>query len=101
MTRSIKYFGALSLFALTVALSIEGCKKKEYSMGDLTAPTDVVINTTIAGQDATQPNGDGSGDVSFTLSGKNVLSYKIDYNAADGISLEHLPTGKTTKKYTS
>jgi len=101
MTRFIKYFGALSLFALTLALTIGGCKKKEYSMGDLTAPTDVVINTTIAGQDATHPNGDGSGDVAFSLTGKNVLSYKIDYNAADGINLEYLPTGKITKKYTT
>jgi hypothetical protein len=80
---------------------IAGCKKKEYSMGSLTAPTDVTINATIKGVDATHPNGDGSGDVDFALTGKNVLSYKIDYNAADGISLEFLPTGKATKKYTS
>jgi len=101
MTRSIKFFSAILTLTLLLALSFGGCKKKEYSMGDLTAPTEVVINTTIVGQDATHPNGDGSGDVSFTLTGKNVLSYKIDYNAADGISLEHLPTGKATKKYTT
>jgi hypothetical protein len=29
------------------------------------------------------------------------LSYKIDYNAADGINLEFLPSGTATKKYTS
>ena len=101
MTRSIKFFSGVLAVTLALALAFGGCKKKEYSMGDLTAPTDVVINTTIVGQDATHPNGDGSGDVSFTLSGKNVLSYKIDYNAADGIVLEHLPTGKATKKYTT
>jgi len=86
---------------IAVFLVIGGCKKKEYSMGDLTAPSEVVINTTIVGTDATHPNGDGSGDVVITLSGKNVLAYKIDYNANDGISLENLPGGKITKKYTS
>ena len=52
----------------------QGCGKKDYGMGELTAPTDVVINTTVVGQDATHPNGDGSGDVAITLTGKNVLA---------------------------
>jgi hypothetical protein len=97
MIRYIKYCSAVILLILVIG----SCKKKEYSMGDLTAPSDVVINTEIVGVDATHPNGDGSGDVKITLTGKNVLSYKIDYNAADGITLEHLPSGKATKKYTS
>jgi len=102
MTRSIKIFGALFLFlSLFLFFTLPGCKKQEYSMGNLPAPTDVVINTTIVGVDATHPNGDGSGDVMINVTGKNVLSYKIDYNAADGITLEFLPTGKVTKKYTS
>lgn len=69
-------------------------------MGDLTAPSDVTINTTIVGVDATHPNGDGSGDVQISITGKNVLSYKLDYDASDGITLEPLANGKTTKKYT-
>jgi hypothetical protein len=84
----------------TLLLVIGSCKKKEYSMGNLSAPSEVTINTTIVGQDATHPNGDGSGDVEITLTGKNVLSYNIDYDASDGISLVFLPNGKTTKKYT-
>src|SRR5438128_157040 len=90
-----------SICVLAMVSLIAGCKKKEYSMGSLTAPTDVTINATIKGVDATHATGDGSGDVDFALTGKNVLSYKIDYNAADGISLEFLPNGKATKKYTS
>lgn len=96
MIRYIKYYSfiiALMLFS--------SCEKKEFSMGPLTAPTDVVINTTIMGVDATHPNGDGSGDVKIEITGKNVLSYKIDYNAADGINLEFLPSGIATKKYTT
>src|ERR1700730_7123642 len=81
-------------------LAIGSCKKTDYRMGSLTAPSGVTINTKIIGQDATHPNGDGSGDVEITLSGKNVLSYKIDYDASDGIDLVFLSNGKTTKKYT-
>jgi hypothetical protein len=80
---------------------MSSCKKQEIHMGDLTAPSDIVINATIVGQDATHPDGDGSGDVDIKLSGKNVLAYYIDYNAADGVSPELITTGETTKKYTS
>jgi len=97
MIRSIKYYcGILALIVL-----FAGCKKKDYTMGPLTTPTEVTINTTIVGKDATHPDGDGSGNVNIVLTGKNVLVYKIDYNAADGITLETLPTGIATKKYTS
>ena len=85
---------------IALLLVISGCEKKEYSMGELTSPSEVTINTVIVGVDATHPNGDGSGDVQITLTGKNVLSYKIDYDASDGIDLQFLPSGKTTRKYT-
>src|SRR5688500_6187288 len=97
MLRSIKFCTAV----MALVLFISACKKKEYRMGDLTAPTEVMINTTIVGQDATHADGDGSGDVHVNVTGKNVLSYKIDYDAANGIDLEHLPTGRITRKYTN
>ena len=95
MIQNTKYFLAFALLLL-----IGSCKKKEYSMGNLTAPSELAITTTLVGQDATHPNGDGSGDVIITLTGKNALSYNVDYDASDGISYVFLPTGKVTKKYT-
>lgn len=95
--KHLKYF-FYSLILLTV---LNSCKKDEYNMGVLTAPTDVVINTTVVGQDATHPDGDGSGDVIVDLSGKNVLSYKIDYNASDGIQMDFVSKPTVTKKYTT
>lgn len=98
MIRYIK--SSAAILALVFAMS--GCEKKsDFTIGNIIAPTNVVINTTIVGTDATRPNGDGSGDVVISLTGDNVLSYKIDYNAADGISLEFLPNGKVTRKYTA
>ena len=87
--------------ALTLLVIIGSCKKKDYSMGDLSAPSDVTINTRLIGQDATHPNGNGSGDVEISITGKNILSSKIDYDASNGINLEFLPTGKITRKFSS
>ena len=97
MIRHIKYYA----WVMATMLLIGSCQKKQYDMGELTAPSDVVISTAILGQDASHPDGDGSGDVTISLSGKNVLAYKIDYNATDGISMSNLPTGNITYKYTS
>lgn len=93
----LKYFSAI----IALLLIVSSCKKKEYSLGDLGAPSDVVITTEIVGQDATHPNGDGSGDVKITVSAKNALSYKIDYDANTPVDLVFLPTGSTTRKYTT
>jgi len=87
--------------ACALLLLVGSCKKKEYSMGNLTAPTNVTINTKIVGQDASHPEGDGSGNVEISLSGDNVLNYHIDYDASDGIKLNLLPTGKTTYQFVS
>lgn len=93
----LKNFAAILLLSI---VALGSCKKQEYQMGALTAPTDVTIDVKIFGQDASHPHGDGSGDVQFTLSGKNVLSYKIDYDAADGINLDYITKPTITKKYT-
>ncbi len=97
----MKIFRNYAVLFFLAILFFGSCKKTEYQMGALTAPSEVTIIAQIAGQDANHPNGDGSGDVQFTLSGKNVLSYMIDYNAADGINLQHLDKPVATKKYTN
>ncbi len=89
------------LAVLAMLLIFSGCEKKDYSMGDLTAPKDIVITTEVVGQDATHPDGDGSGDVKFTITASNALSYKIDYDANNAVDLVYVPTGAVTKKYTT
>jgi hypothetical protein len=95
MTRYTNY-----CFLLVLLFTIGSCKKKDYSMGELAAPSDVTIHTTIVGQNANNPNGDGSGDVEIRITAKNAISYKIDYDASDGIDLQFLEAGKTIRKYT-
>ncbi|RYY53212.1 MAG: hypothetical protein EOO09_18825 [Chitinophagaceae bacterium] len=94
MLSAIKYTSACTL--LIAAIS---CSKPDYSLGELKAPTDVVINVAVVGQDASHPNGDGSGKVDVTVTGKGVVGYGIDYDASNGIKLDNNPTGKSQKKY--
>lgn len=95
-----KYFYSLTVLLLSLAV-LNGCKQKDYALGDLAAPTNLTINTVIVGQDATHPNGDGSGDVKITITADNALSYKVDYDANTPVDLVFLPTGAVTKKYTN
>lgn len=88
------------ILAAVVGMAL-GCNPNEdYTLGDLTPPTNIAINAEIVGQTAATPNGDGSGDVKFTITADGALNYRIDYDAADGISLDNLPTGKAARKYT-
>ncbi len=97
MKKILIYF--LGIFLILI--SIYRCADKNYSMGDLVAPTNLVINTEIVGATTANPDGDGSGDVKITLTANNALSYKIDYDANTPASLVFLPTGSITKKYTT
>ena len=97
----MKNISKLFLSFLATAILLSSCKEKEYVLGDLKAPTNLVITTVVKGTTTATPNGDGSGDVTFTLSAENALSFKIDYDATNSLDLVYLPTGTTTKKYTT
>lgn len=89
----------LGFFAAVLVLS--ACQQKDYTMGDLKAPSNLVVTATLEGANTANPNGDGSGNVTFTVTADNALSYKIDYDAANSLDLVFLPTGTVTKKYTT
>jgi hypothetical protein len=101
MKNTFKY---LSIFILAATL-LTGCQKDDYSLGDLKAPTNLVINTTVVGQDGANPNGDGSGKVDITVTADNAMSYKIGYNditdLTSPVSFANVAGGVVTKKFTS
>jgi len=98
MKTNIKYL--LGLF-IAMSLTLVSCSEEEYSLGELTAPSNIVINAEVVGQDATHPNGDGSGDVKISITAYNGLAYKVDFDANNALDLIYLPTGSATKKYTT
>jgi len=95
MKKTLKYL--LGIFVIVITLY--RCTDTTYTMGDLTAPTDLVITTEIAGATTATPNGDGSGNVKITLSANNALAYKVDYDANNAVDLVYLSSGTATKKY--
>ncbi len=97
MKKNIK--NILGVF-FVLLLTTTSCTQETYSLGDLTAPSNVVINAVIVGQDASHPNGDGSGDVNFSITGNNILGVAIDYDASNAVDLVFLPSASITKKYT-
>ena len=76
MITKIKTIGLLLFTAL---VGFTSCKKTEYALGDLKAPTNLTLTATVAGVNATNPNGDGTGNVAITVNATNALTYNIDF----------------------
>ena len=74
--KSLKYI--IGLFILVITLT--GCQDEDFAVGDLTTPSNIQIEIDVVGQDANNPNGDGSGVVNFTIAADNALSYHFVLN---------------------
>jgi len=79
-------------------ISMVSCKKQEYSFGEVKAPTALTLTAVVAGVDATNPNGNGTGNVAITTTAGSALTYNIDFG--DGIT-KVVPSGVITYKYTN
>lgn len=97
MKNNIKAFLAIA----TLLIFYSSCQKNSYTLGDLTAPTNLSITTVIVGQSTANPNGDGSGDVKITITAVNALSYKVNYDALTGTVFDYVPTESITHRFTT
>lgn len=93
-----KYFNKIPLLAFLFLLLMAGCKKDEYSFGDVKTPSNFTVNASIVGKDVANPNGDGKGKVAIAAIATNALTYTIDYG--DG-QTETVPSGTITHKYST
>jgi len=73
-------------------------KQEEYSFGDIITPTDLSLTTVIAGADAANPAGNGTGSVVITTKAAQAITYKVDFG--DGNS-KMVSSGTITYKYTN
>lgn len=87
----------LSCFALAILLLV-GCKKTEYSFGNMKTPSSLTLAATVTGVDTNNPNGNGTGTVTIAATATNVLTYNIDFG--DG-KTQVVPGGSLTYKYTT
>ena len=83
MINNIKKY---SVFVLIAAIGFGGCKKAEYSFGEIKTPINLTMNAVVVGTDATHLYGDGSGNVTITSSASNALSFTVNYD--DGNPVE-------------
>ena len=90
----------LPLLALLFTLfAFSACKKAEYSIGDIVAPSNLVLTAAVVGVDATNPFGNGTGKVNIIIKADNAITYKIDFG--DGNAAQMVPSGIITYKFGS
>lgn len=83
---------------LLLLIGLGSCKEDTYSFGDIITPADLTLTTEIAGVDATNPDGNGTGIVVITTSASNAITYKIDFG--DG-NFKMVSTGTISYKYSN
>ncbi len=88
----------LTLIAVGALFMLSSCKKDEYSFGELKTPTNLSLAAVIAGVDATNPFGNGTGNVLITGKADQALTYKIDYGDGNNAMV---PSGNIMHKYSS
>jgi hypothetical protein len=70
------------IFNLLALVLITGCQDDDIEFGDITAPNNLVVTVELQGQDAENPNGDGSGIVTLRASADNAIAYQYIFNGA-------------------
>lgn len=95
--KNFKYTIAL-LFVGFTFLTFTSCQDEDQEFGDIVAPSNIVLNFEIVGQDTTNPNGDGSGIVNFTASADNAITFIYSFgDETDNVSA---PGGTATHRFT-
>lgn len=88
----------LLLFVGLTFLTFTSCQDEDQEFGDIVAPSNIVLTFSIEGQDATNPNGDGSGIVSFTATADNAITFI--YNFGDETDNVSAPGGTASHRFT-
>jgi hypothetical protein len=83
----MKFYKYIKVIFILAVVSFTGCQEDDYSFGDIIAPSNIQITAEIVGADAANPNGDGSGEVKFSVTANNAVSYKFVYDGSDYVTL--------------
>lgn len=79
----MKNIKKLYIILLSISTMFYSCQEDDYSFGDITTPSNIQITAEVLGVDANNPNGDGSGEVKFTVTADNALAYKFVYDGTE------------------
>lgn len=86
---------------LALVILFAGCQEDDKSIGDLSAPTNLILEYEIVGAtgpDGEFPFGDGSGNVKLKAHADNAISYKFLFSDQ---SSQNSPGGEYTKQFTT
>lgn len=74
----------LKIILFFIAPFFIGCnEEEEYRFGEIVSPTNVTITAEITGADETNPNGDGTGEVKYTVNAENAITYKFIHEGSE------------------
>lgn len=93
----MKNFKFIIASFFTAIIFVFGCQEDDTSIGDIVAPTNIVVNSEIVGQNAENPYGDGSGVVNVTATANNTISYKFVTSGGQQIA----PSGSASLTFTN
>lgn len=91
-------FKYIAAFLLLAGGLVVACQKDDYSFGKIKTPSNLTVNATVQGVDATHPSGDGSGNITIAASATDALTYKILFGNGDSLLTS---TGQASYKYTT
>ncbi len=94
----IKNIKSVATILVAVLLTFTACKKENYTFGTLKTPAGLALTAAVAGMDANNPNGNGTGTVLITAAATNAITYKIDFG--DG-TVQVIPSGTITYNYSN
>lgn len=89
---------SITFVFLAMLFGLGSCTQEEYTFGDITTPTDLALTTVVAGADAANPGGNGTGSVVITTKATHAITYKVDFG--DGNS-KMVSSGTINYKYTN
>ena len=87
----------IGLFILSIFL-FTSCQDEDQEFGALKAPTNITLNYEVLGQDADNPNGDGSGIVNFSATADDAITYI--YSFGDNTDNASAPSGNSSHRFT-
>ena len=90
--------------SLLLLIMFVSCSEENYEFGQIIIPSEIDFSVEVLGADATNPYGDGTGQVVFTTTANNALAFKYIIGGVEYVSpsgrLSHLFTSPGLNEYT-
>jgi len=90
----MKYNKYIFVTLVAAMFMLNSCTQEDYRLGELVTPSNVDVAYVIVGADEDNPYGDGSGEVQFTASADNIITFTYDFG--DGKNVEVTPDGSVS-----